>query len=395
MQMPPLEPFTVLVVSALVIGFSGAVLILARGRDRSALPLALWGAAMLAGAAGMALLTLVPFIDWPARMMGNVAILAGLALSWTGARIFAGRRFRPVLACGGAGAWLVVFVASLGRAEYVATLFGFLLGPGYVLATAAELWRGRAEHLPSRMVAVAALVVHAAVYLVLAASSVLLPVVVTSEPLFIALVLEALLHTTGMAFLFLALMKERAELRSTMHLRSLALRDGLTGLGNRRHFDELLGREYQAAMRTRSPLALLMIDVDHFKAFNDTYGHLAGDESLKAVAAAMKAAVLRGGDMLVRYGGEEFVVLLPQTTLAGGLAVAEAVRTRVEQLRVRHSRSAHGAVTVSIGVAAIIPHPGDRHPRNLMEAADRALYQAKLAGRNQCQGIDMQAGSEA
>lgn len=164
-------------------------------------------------------------------------------------------------------------------------------------------------------------------------------------------------------------------------LRVLAREDGLTRLANRRRFDEALGEEYRRAMRVGSPLAVIMIDADRFKAFNDTYGHPAGDACLQALAGVLNSRCRRPADLPARYGGEEFVLLLPNTDAAGGLIVAECIRAAVRDLAIPHAGSEFGIATVSVGVAALVP--GCSHgPAALVEAADAALYEAKRAGRN-------------
>ena len=165
-------------------------------------------------------------------------------------------------------------------------------------------------------------------------------------------------------------------------LRRLSQQDGLTGVPNRRAFDERLTLECRRAMRNRTPLSLLMIDIDFFKAYNDEYGHPSGDQCLKKVASALRESLGRTGDLLARYGGEEFAVILPDTPPEGALHVAEEMRRTVEQRRVSHITSATGAtITVSLGVATIVP-TARSSCRNLLKEADRALYQAKKAGRN-------------
>jgi len=163
----------------------------------------------------------------------------------------------------------------------------------------------------------------------------------------------------------------------------LSLSDGLTGIGNRRSLDELLEREWKRAEREQTTLAILMIDLDFFKLFNDTYGHLAGDECLKKVAVAIQSMIKRTTDFVGRYGGEEFAVILPATDVSGAMRVGEKIRVAVEMLAIPHQCSLlGGVVTVSIGVASRTP---ERHSKAvvLLEAADQALYRAKLAGRNQ------------
>ena len=252
---------------------------------------------------------------------------------------------------------------------------------GYTLGTAAELWRDRAETLQTRSAAAVLLLLHAAVYLARAVHVATVPGQLVSDKASVVLMFEALLHTMGMAFLLLALMKERAELRVITQLRDLAMQDGLTGLNNRRQFDGVLDVEFRRAQRRRTSLGLLMIDVDQFKAFNDTYGHQPGDDALCAVARVIGTAVRRPGDLAARYGGEEFTVLLPHTDEAGAAAVAQTIHDGLARLQIAHAASPHALLTASIGVAAVMPGESNR-PDRLVRAADRALYEAKASGRN-------------
>ncbi len=157
--------------------------------------------------------------------------------------------------------------------------------------------------------------------------------------------------------------------------------DFLTGIANRRHFSEVLEKEWRSAMREKVPMSLLMLDVDHFKAYNDTFGHVAGDRCLNQLAQKMEAIAKRPRDMVARYGGEEFVILLPATDLAPARELAERLRLSIQQFEEPHPVSAGGFVTVSIGVAAMVPAP-DRSAQDLLAEADTALYQAKSSGRN-------------
>ncbi|PQO99524.1 diguanylate cyclase [Massilia phosphatilytica] len=163
-------------------------------------------------------------------------------------------------------------------------------------------------------------------------------------------------------------------------LEQLATRDGLTGLANRRCFDETLHAEWARALRQRQPLSLLMVDVDNFKAYNDANGHLGGDECLKRIATAV-ASEMRANDLVARYGGEEFAVILPNQSLKGAASVAERIRTRVEQLQVPNRLAPERHVTVSIGAATAIASP-DNSASELVAIADAALYRAKHMGRN-------------
>jgi diguanylate cyclase (GGDEF)-like protein len=178
------------------------------------------------------------------------------------------------------------------------------------------------------------------------------------------------------------LAERESELRSANeHLEQLALIDPLSGVANRRNFDETLARNWKEAVRHRRPLGLLMIDVDHFKLFNDRYGHVQGDACLRRVGKLLMNLACRPGDLPARYGGEEFAVLLPGASLAGARIVAERLRHAVEELCIAHADSPLGQVTVSIGAASLVPSLGDS-AKGLIEAADEGLYAAKRGGRN-------------
>lgn len=181
---------------------------------------------------------------------------------------------------------------------------------------------------------------------------------------------------------YLALRIERERLRLRVgELESLAALDGLTGVLNRRSFDERLALEWNRAMRTGELLAVVMADIDYFKSFNDRYGHVAGDFCLRAVASALRESIGRASDTVARYGGEEFAVILPATELAGAIDVAEKMRASVNALSIPHDASSLGRLSVSVGVATMQPQPGIS-PTVLVEKADVALYEAKAAGRN-------------
>jgi len=172
-------------------------------------------------------------------------------------------------------------------------------------------------------------------------------------------------------------------LDTNLVLQRLMNSDGLTGLSNRRHFDEYLELEWRRAMREQQQLSLLMIDVDYFKAFNDTFGHLAGDEALGKVAGAIRGSCGRPSDLPARYGGEEFALVLPNTSPGGARLVAEKLRQTVVALNIPHtSPHANACLTVSIGLATHVPSIGSQC-RQLILAADKGLYQAKASGRNQ------------
>jgi diguanylate cyclase (GGDEF)-like protein len=162
---------------------------------------------------------------------------------------------------------------------------------------------------------------------------------------------------------------------------ALATLDYATGLANRFNFDRKLAFEWQSAALQQNSVALMMVDIDHFKLYNDHYGHLAGDDCLRRIANILADASLRSSDLVARYGGEEFAVILPRVSVQGAITLAERVRQLVADAQISHMPYTPGIVTVSIGVAALMPSTiGDE--TNLIQFADRALYSAKRAGRN-------------
>lgn len=172
-------------------------------------------------------------------------------------------------------------------------------------------------------------------------------------------------------------------LDTNLVLQRLMNSDGLTGLSNRRHFDEYLELEWRRAIREQTQLSLMMIDVDYFKAYNDNFGHLEGDEALRQVAKAIRASSSRPSDLPARYGGEEFALVLPNTSPGGARLLAEKLRQTVASMNIPHIAPSEGAsLTVSIGLATIVPPVGS-HSRQLIQSADQGLYAAKHNGRNQ------------
>ncbi|MDR3415703.1 MAG: diguanylate cyclase [Nevskia sp.] len=202
----------------------------------------------------------------------------------------------------------------------------------------------------------------------------------------VALIAGQLSVSLDNALLYASLERKVAERTAALEaanrqLEQLSITDALTGLPNRRRFNEALEAEWCRAKRAGEPVGLALIDIDHFKLYNDHYGHQGGDACLKLVAEAMKGALRAGPDVVARYGGEEFVLVLPGTALAGTAIVAERLRAAVAQLSQPHAQSGHGIVTVSIGIASCVPSV-DTPPERLVELADAALYTAKREGRN-------------
>lgn len=183
-----------------------------------------------------------------------------------------------------------------------------------------------------------------------------------------------------------ALENEAALAEKTRQLEDISKIDGLTGIHNRRHFNQILNLEWKRGSRENRLLTLIMLDIDHFKHINDTFGHLAGDDYLKSVAAILKGSFKRCTDVIARYGGEEFAILLPATPLADAATLAESLRQNIAAHRTRSGKIDLQA-TVSLGLASCIPDH-QTPPEHLIGLADKALYQAKTAGRNQVRYVD-------
>lgn len=180
----------------------------------------------------------------------------------------------------------------------------------------------------------------------------------------------------------LSVARERLLRDQAIELRTYSNLDSLTGIPNRRRLDEYLASEMKRAVRAATPIALIMLDIDYFKHYNDTYGHQMGDQCLIQVAAALEGALKRPGDMVARYGGEEFVIVLVETNKSGAAILAEKIRARIEELVIAHSQSPVAPhVTLSLGVTSAVPGQACEASM-LISAADQALYQAKHEGRN-------------
>jgi diguanylate cyclase (GGDEF)-like protein len=184
-----------------------------------------------------------------------------------------------------------------------------------------------------------------------------------------------------LVLIVLAAMGSRA-VKANRLLNSQAMQDVLTGLGNRRIFEETIQFEFCRAARSREPISIILIDIDHFKDYNDCYGHLAGDECLRSIAHAIRGCIRRAGDLVARYGGEEFIVVLPGLDTADALALARTMKRAVHNSALPHARSARRIVTFSAGVASSVPRRNAGGWQTLVGAADAALYAAKNNGRD-------------
>jgi len=187
----------------------------------------------------------------------------------------------------------------------------------------------------------------------------------------------------------------RVLARMDRELQEMARVDSLTGVANRRRFFDQIEREWSRAQRFGRPVSAFLIDVDNFKKFNDTYGHLEGDRCLKEIAAELQRHVNRPGDLLARYGGEEFAVLLPETNLADALQVAEKCRAGVQSLKIEHKKNENwGVNTISVGVACLVPDKGNEFA-TLLDAADKIMYESKANGRNRVTAAPSEPGDIA
>ena len=381
-----LDQPTLVFTTALVIGFTGSLLLVAQRPSAKANALLVWAGAMILGSLGL-LVTIIGhgtpqradgLANGLADSLATAILLGASATSWTAARLFTERRPILPLVFAGPLLWLVTTPLHNDGGLWIAASSG--LGAAYTLATAAEIANTRPEPLPSRGPALILLLSHAAIYAIRGAGA-LISDVAAPNYVVSTLILESLVHTVGMAFLLLAMVKERLELRSTEALRALARLDGLTGIGNRRLFDERLTMEIRRATRRGPTLALLLIDVDRFKAYNDAIGHQMGDICLREIAQTIARHVRRPGDLAARYGGEEFAVVLANTNLVGATAIGETIRAAIERLAIPHPATG-GVVTISVGVATLPSASGTADAEALVKRADEALYRAKAAGRN-------------
>jgi len=203
----------------------------------------------------------------------------------------------------------------------------------------------------------------------------------TGDPSFFPLrIIQAVILGIFTAFIIINFgMNQAHKLENTLH--NLSMKDGLTGLFNRRYFDQQLLQELKRAQRSSNPLTLILIDIDFFKNFNDQFGHLRGDDCLKEIASSLKSCLQRPGDIIARYGGEEFAVILPETSLEKGALVAEKLRQKIVALQIPAPPSTGDAwVTISLGLAS--SNSEEDAPELLLDRADLALYQAKEKGRN-------------
>jgi diguanylate cyclase (GGDEF)-like protein len=371
-----LDPFTLLVVSAFTLAVAAALLLAAWLHQRQVNALVVWAGAFGLGAVATALIISRGHIPtfWSITF-ANTALACGYGLLWSGARLFDGRRVMPVVVLMGAGLWLIAYPLPEvhANATYRAVVMA-VIGTAYTLATAFELWRDRNDSLRYRWPVICLLILHAVAVLlrIPLAGTTLTSIEFTELASFV--MFETVLLSMCCAYLLPGMVSERVASRHMIDARI----DPLTGVNNRRSFIEQGERIVLRCVQDKRPVALLLCDLDHFKAVNDEHGHAAGDRVLIAFCRLAEEQ-LRPSDLLARLGGEEFVCLLPDLSPKDALSVAERLRLMFAEA----PQSVGGDVfrcTVSIGLAVSDATCCDLY--SLLTDADRALYRAKKSGRN-------------
>jgi diguanylate cyclase (GGDEF)-like protein len=370
---------TLFIVSIFVTTILGFFLLFAWVQDRSIRALAWWGAAYLIGGISVAIYTMQDSLSNALSMaVGNALLFLACGVIWSGARLFHGREVLPVWMFAGAMTWLTALTIPgfAGSTTARITLSSIAIS-AYTILTALELWGGRKERLLSRWPAMAVLLLQGIVFLSP------IPIVLFSvtdssstfaEGWFGIFALETLLYAIATAFIILTMAKERSE---QIH-RAAATIDPLTEIFNRRALLDAGRRVLARIAWDKQPAAVLMFDLDFFKKINDRFGHAVGDRALQ-IFARTAGAKLRATDIIGRLGGEEFAAVLPATNLASAVLAADRLRVAFEEA----AREVDGLPvggTVSIGASAT-DDPGCNIDV-LLAMADKALYAAKMGGRN-------------
>jgi len=373
---------TLLVMGSFVPACAGAILFIAWSQHRKILALALWALSDVVAAGGVLCLMLGSASHQPAWFILSGALLAlSPGLMWKAARTFDAKPAPIVLVL--LGAAVVVANGASGLRDIAASL-SLAAGVVYSLAAAATFWFGRKDGLVARRPIIILAVVHAAVFSMGVYSTLTgtvgqhaVPTVVSGFGL---IHFEAIIFALGTAVFMLALVKERTEAAISIAART----DGLTGIANRAAFMESAGRVIERCRRDKAPVAVMMFDLDRFKAVNDTYGHAVGDDVIRRFCE-VAAAALRPNDVFGRIGGEEFAIVLPSSGVEAAWVRAERIRASfAENCRVVGDNPV--AVTVSGGVS--VSEDADHALSALLEYADIALYRAKAEGRNRVQRAD-------
>jgi diguanylate cyclase (GGDEF)-like protein len=375
-----LDVNTLFLVTIYVEAILGLLLLFAWVQNTSIYAVAWWGFADLLRAFSVMLFGMYGSVsDLVSIDLANALLFTAFALTWTGARVFDHRRPLPILLFGGAALWLILCrIPSVAGSWDVRVLLSSGIITTYTWATAWEFWRGRSEPLVSRWPAIFMLFAHGALYLLRTPFGAVLPWT-TNNAVFesvwmTVLSFEALLFTISIAFILLAMAKERTEHRH----KTASLIDPLTGVSNRRAFLQDSEAQLKRQATDPRPTAVMLLDLDNFKSINDRFGHAVGDKVLQ-MFAQIAGNCMRRMDLFGRLGGEEFAALLTDTSRERAMAVAEQIRTAFASATAEVDGRPVVA-TVSIGI--VISYDAVLDISALLAQADHALYRAKDNGRN-------------
>jgi diguanylate cyclase (GGDEF)-like protein len=374
-----LDVNTLFLVTIYVEAILGLLLLFAWAQNTAIYAVAWWGFADLLRAASIMLFGKYGTVsDLISIDLANAILFTAFAVTWTGARVFDHRKPNWILLFGGAALWLVLCRIPVVQGSWdLRLLFSSGIITAYTWATAYEFWRGRSEPLVSRWPAIFMFFAHGALYLLRTPFGAMLAPVnnqVFASVWITVLSFEALLFTIAIAFILLAMAKERTEYRH----KTDSLIDPLTGIANRRAFLQDAEAQLKRQLTEPRPMAVLLLDLDNFKGVNDRFGHAIGDRVLQ-MFAEVGSGCMRRYDIFGRLGGEEFAALLVDTSRERALAVAEQIRSSfVEVTGVVEGKPV--VATVSIGV--VISYDAVLDLSALLAQADHALYRAKDNGRN-------------
>jgi diguanylate cyclase (GGDEF)-like protein len=388
--MMALDPKTLLLAMLLVVSLLGAACVPMWLQDRSQKVVLWMTAACMLFCLGMVGRVALPFL--PAIALGNALVFFAYGMIWSGCRALRLRPPRRDLLGVPAAIWLglCLIPAFRDNIDLRISISGLMI-VAQILVTMRELW----------LMGPGARIIRAWLLLLFGFQALMtlwraLPLMFYAHtgntsfnamPGIVPTIIGALIFTIPLTFGLIALSKELSDTRHRHAARS----DFMTGVANRRHFEESLQRHFDRADKNSRNLSLIMIDADDFKAYNDLYGHPAGDRCLRALSNVFRATC-RPGDVVGRYGGEEFAILLPDTSARAAYAVANRLLTGVRDLQLKHAKRPNGFVTVSLGVASRPPEAYRMTASELLEAADRALYRAKQEGRDRvCQATHERA----
>lgn len=376
-----LDQSTTLFTTVLTTATCGVLLLACCGRGRNR-PLFIWAVAMIVAACGL----VVAGDDGHGRLFetaGTAVLLFASALFWTATRLFRGASVRWAVVVAGPAFWMST--AAVQNESSTWTAVACFIGCLYTAASVRELLYTRDEELSSWLPAVALTFAHAVIYLsrsLLAVGEVIANDWFHAPPwIAVALYIEATIHIVGSAIILVALSLERQDSRTSSNLRIAAYQDGLTGISNRRRFDERFDELADDRRQSAGSIGLMMLDLDHFKSINDTLGHSAGDRILRTVAQVIASNVRPDTDLAARYGGEEFAVIVTHANSNDLRRTAERIRAAVESAAIPHPGTG-GVITVSIGLGLIGGSELKIRQHEFISETDSALYEAKRLGRN-------------